>query len=64
MENREAFSKHDELSGVGDDSAGGNTYDAGSIETFHNLVSHDGSACNKQAPELMMQALVAIFLLR
>ena len=37
-------------------------YDSNSIWTFHNLVTHHGA--NKQAPELMMQCLAAIFLLR
>ena len=37
-------------------------YDSSSIWTFHNLVTHKGA--NKQAPELMMQCLAAIFLLR
>ncbi len=31
--------------------------------TFHSLVTHDGAG-GKQAPELMMQSLATIFLLR
>ena len=37
-------------------------YESTSIWSFHNLVTHQGS--DKQAPELMMQSLAAIFLLR
>ena len=37
-------------------------YESTSIWSFHNLVTHHG--LYKQAPELMMQSLAAIFLLR
>ena len=37
-------------------------YESSSIWSFHNLVTHP--SLEKQAPELMMQALAAIFLLR
>ncbi len=42
----------------------GKRHDSSDILSFHHLVSHDGDDCSKQAPELMMQALVAVFLLR
>ncbi len=53
--------RHDEL--AGSDQRNVNVYDSSDIETFHNLVTHDGAG-NKEAAELMMQALSAMFFLR
>ena len=57
-ENKRDFDQHDELMGLNT-----NCYSSDNIMCFHNLVTHDNSG-KKQAPELMMQALTAIFLLR
>ena len=50
---------HNTRLGFGED----DLYRSEDWSTFHNLVTHDG-ATGKDAPELMMQALVAVFLLR
>ena len=61
LREREHYSRHDELAGfeIGE----GRLYDPADTEAFHNLVTHDGAG-NKEAAELMMQATVAVFLLR
>ena len=59
LNNKTRFSDHNELKGYQD----GDVYNSEDILTFHNLVTHDKTG-NKMAPELMMQALTAIFLLR
>ena len=51
---------HNVQLGLGD---AGELYSSQDWRTFHNLVTHDGEA-GKEAPELMMQTLVAVFLLR
>ena len=56
---KQEFSKRNELMGVSE----GQEYNSEDIMTFHNLVTHDDVG-NKLAPELMMQATTAIFLLR
>ncbi len=61
LEHHGDFETHDERNGVGVGASA--VYSSSEVMTFHNLVSHDGGA-NKQAPELMMQALVAMFLFR
>ena len=50
---------HDEKTGVDDTSV----YSSHDIRSFHNLVTHDGAG-SKQAPELMMQCHVVVFLVR
>ena len=50
---------HDELMGVNKDGV----YTSEDIKSFHNLVTHDG-VVHKQAPELMMQCHVVVFLVR
>eukprot|EP00093_Oithona_nana_P003709 03709.XXX_1099_2702_1 [CDS] Oithona nana genome sequencing. len=59
-QNRKRFSKRNEL--LGSKNHDNEVYESTSIWSFHNLVTHQGS--DKQAPELMMQSLAAIFLLR
>ena len=50
---------HDEKAGVCSDMV----YRSEDLDTFHNLVTHDGLG-GKQAPELMMQCHVVVFLVR
>ena len=61
LRERERYSRHDELAGV--DLKEGEVYRSSDVQSFHNLVTHDGAG-NKEAAELMMQATVAVFLLR
>ena len=61
-ENKDLFDRHNELMGY-KETKEEFLYSSEDIMSFHNLVTHDGSG-KKQAPELMMQALTAIFLLR
>lgn len=68
LENRDRFTSHNELMGFssGKEKEGCNEkplYESTDVMTFHNLVTHDGAG-SKLAPELMMQAMTAIFLLR
>ena len=49
---------HDEKAGLDD-----TVYTSDDIRSFHNLVTHDGAG-GKQAPELMMQCHVVVFLVR
>ena len=58
-DNIEEFLNHNEKSGVDND----DVYKSEDIMSFNNLVTHDGVG-GKQAPELMMQAHVVVFLLR
>lgn len=59
LDEKSEFLRSNELMGHNDDEK---VYDSSSIWTFQNLVTHKGMA--KQAPELMMQSLAAIFILR
>lgn len=59
LENASQVSSTNTQLGLGDE----DSYYSDDWLTFHNLVTHDGST-GKAAPELMMQSLVAIFLLR
>ena len=52
---------HDEKMGV--QTRDETVYRSEDIKTFHNLVTHDGGD-HKQAPELMMQCHVVVFLVR
>jgi len=58
-ENIDTFLNHNEKSGVDND----DVYKSEDIMSFNNLVTHDGIG-GKQAPELMMQAHVVVFLIR
>jgi len=58
-ENIDQFLNHNEKSGVDND----DVYKSEDIMSFNNLVTHNGVG-GKQAPELMMQAHVVVFLLR
>ena len=58
-QNIEAWLTHDEKAGVGSTEV----YSSGDIASFHNLVTHNGVG-HKQAPELMMQCHVVVFLVR
>ena len=58
-QNIEAWLEHDERAGV----ASTQVYSSEDIASFHNLVTHDGVG-HKQAPELMMQCHVVVFLVR
>ena len=58
-QNVEAWLVHDEKAGVGSSEV----YSSEDITSFHNLVTHDGVG-HKQAPELMMQCHVVVFLVR
>ncbi len=60
LEHRNQTQDKNELLGSKDHDS--DIYDSTNIWTFHNLVTHQG--LNKQAPELMMQCLASIFLLR
>ena len=61
-ENKATFDCHNELMGFKENNEN-ILYSSDNIMCFHNLVTHDKSH-KKQAPELMMQAMTAIFLLR
>ena len=50
---------HDEKAGL----TAGQVYRSEDLDSFHNLVTHDGAG-GKQAPELMMQCHVVVFLVR
>jgi len=58
-DNIDEFLNHNEKSGVDNE----DVYSSEDIMSFNNLVTHDGMG-GKQAPELMMQAHVVVFLLR
>ena len=58
-DNIDQFLNHNEKSGVDND----DIYNSEDIMSFNNLVTHNGMG-GKQAPELMMQAHVVVFLLR
>jgi len=58
-ENIDIFLGRNELAGVEGDAV----FSSQDILSFHSLVTHDGLAV-KQAPELMMQAHVVVFLIR
>jgi len=58
-ENIEDYLNHNEKSGVGNDGV----YKSEDVMSFNNLVTHNGVG-GKQAPELMMQAHVVVFLIR
>ena len=61
-ENKGSFDRRNELMGFKEKNEDF-MYASDNIMCFHNLVTHDTSG-KKQAPELMMQALTTIFLLR
>ena len=61
-ENKALFDHHNEKMGY-KETKEDFLYSSDDIMSFHNLVTHDKSG-KKQAPELMMQSLTAIFLLR
>merc|ERR1712223_117935 len=61
-ENKSLFDRHNEKMGYKEKEEDF-LYSSDDIISFHNLVTHDRDG-KKQAPELMMQALTAIFLLR
>ena len=60
LSHRQAFETRDEQKGSDD----GSVYSSSDVFSFHSLVTHDGPQGRKEAPELMMQALAAVFLLR
>nr|XP_040567327.1 SET and MYND domain-containing protein 4-like [Lepeophtheirus salmonis]XP_040567333.1 SET and MYND domain-containing protein 4-like [Lepeophtheirus salmonis] len=61
LSKRDEFQTHDEKMGL--NASATSSYDSKDISTFHNLVTHDASKF-KKAPELMMQALTAVYLFR
>ena len=58
-DNNKVWLKHDEKAGLGSDMV----YRSEDLQSFNNLVTHDGLG-GKQAPELMMQCHVVVFLVR
>ena len=60
LKQRDKYSKHNEQFGLSDTDG---EYCSTDLQTFHHLVTHDQGK-HKQAPELMMQALAAVFLFR
>ena len=58
-DNSHHWLQHDEKAGL----AAGQVYRSEDLDSFHNLVTHDGVG-GKQAPELMMQCHVVVFLVR
>ena len=59
-DNTNLWLSHDERAGVGSDRE---VFRSEDLESFNNLVTHDGLG-GKQAPELMMQCHVVVFLVR
>ena len=58
-DNSDLWLHHDERAGVASDTV----FRSEDLESFNNLVTHDGLG-GKQAPELMMQCHVVVFLVR
>eukprot|EP00096_Caligus_rogercresseyi_P009450 TRINITY_DN3217_c0_g1_i1.p1 TRINITY_DN3217_c0_g1~~TRINITY_DN3217_c0_g1_i1.p1 ORF type:complete len:626 (-),score=140.54 TRINITY_DN3217_c0_g1_i1:828-2705(-) len=61
LSKKDIFLGHNEKLGL--NASSNLCYNSKDIFTFHNLVTHDSSRF-KKAPELMMQALTAVYLLR
>jgi len=59
QEEIDTWLNHNEKTGIDDT----NVYSSNDIRSFHNLVTHNGVG-SKQAPELMMQCHVVVFLVR
>ena len=58
-ENTDLWLRHDERAGLDSDTV----FSSEDLQSFNNLVTHDGLG-GKQAPELMMQCHVVVFLVR